>query len=256
MPVKDADPKAAELDDAFRAAMNGPAKPREAGPPPEIDPDAPHGRDEAGEPLAPHGHNKDGSVRKSAAGRRAKDDQARTGTVIPPGEKPKGGRAMPEPADYTEALSDLGDAVWFGITGLSMVGPRIPLVGKFLSKDKLAAEAYVWQSNKPALVKAAQIGARHNVAIAIRCAKLSDGEMTWVLMAGACLMPFLAQTAAVFGGDEALAKMNPDASLERLAGLNKNLMDSAMEQLKQQLAEAAAAAADVGAEEPAAAASL
>jgi hypothetical protein len=256
MPVKDADPQAAELDGAFRAAMDGPAKPREAAPPPEIEPDAPHGRDDQGVPLAPHGHNKDGSVRKSAAGRRSKDDQARTGTVIPPGEQPKGGRAMPEPADYTGVLSELHDALWFGFTGLGMVGPRIPVVGRFLDGKKLAAEAYVWRSNKPALVKAAQIGAGHNPAIAVRCAKLADGEMTWVVMAGFCLMPFLAQSAAVFSGDEALAKMNAEASLERLAGLNQGEMDAAMEQLKQQLAEAVAEATDIGEAEPEAAASL
>lgn len=244
MAVKDADPRAAELDAAFKAAMEGPAKPREAPPPPEIDPEAPHGRDEHGVPLEPFGRNKDNTIRKSPAGRRAKDDQARTGKVIPPGEQPKGGgRAMPEPADYTGVLSELHDALWFGFTGLSMIGPKIPVVGRWLDRDKLGAEAYVWRSNKAPMIKAAQIGAAHNPAIAIRCAKLADGEVTWVLMAGFCLMPFVTQTAAVFSGDEVLAELNPEASRKRLAELNKAEMDIAMEQLREQLAQAVAAAA-------------
>jgi hypothetical protein len=253
-PVKQADPAAAELDAAFAEAMKGPARPREAPPPPEIDPEAPHGRDERGEPLAPHGHNKDGSVRKSAAGRRARDDQPRTGKVIPPGEQSKGKtRAMPEPADYTETLAELHDAIWFGLHGLSMIGPRLPVVGRKLEHDKLAAQAYVWRLNKPGLLRAARIGAAHNAAIAARCAQLADSDTTWVLMAGFCVMPFVAQSAAVFAGDEALARMNPDASVARLAELHRAEMDATMEQLKQQLAELAAQAV-AGDEEAAAAA--
>lgn len=243
MPVKDADPAARELDAAFAEAMRGPARPREAPPPPEIDPDAPHGRDDAGEPLAPFGRNKDGSVRKSAAGRRAKDDEPRTGKVIPPGERAKGaGRALPEPADYTGVLSELHDALWFGLHGLSMIGPRLPLVGRKLEHDKLAAQAYVWRINKPALIRAAKIGAEHNAVIATRCAQLADSDTTWVLMAGFCLMPFIAQSAAVFAGDDALRKMNPDASVKKLAEAHQAEMDETMLALKQQLADLAAQA--------------
>jgi len=243
MAVKDADPNARELDEAWAEAMKGPARPREAPPPPEIDPEAPHGRDEQGQPLAPFGLTKEGRPAKTAAGRRVKkDEQARTGKVIAPGQQPKGGRAMPEPADYTGALSELHDAVWFGLHGLSMIGPRLPVVGRKLEHDKMAAQAYVWRANKPGLLRAAKIGAAHNAAIATRCAQLAEGDTTWVLMAGFCLMPFVAQSAAVFAGDEALRKMNPDASVKKLAELHHAEMDQTMDLLKAQLADLAAQA--------------
>jgi len=105
----------------------------------------------------------------------------------------------------------------------------------------VAAEAYVWRSNKPALVKASRIAAAHNAAFAARCAQLAEGDITWVMMAGFCLMPFVAQSAAVLSGDEALARLNPEASRARLAGLHQAEMDAAMELMKQQLAEASAA---------------
>jgi hypothetical protein len=77
MPVKEADPRAQELDEAFAAAMSGPARPREAPPPPEVDRDAPHGRDEDGTPKAPYGLTRDGRPKLTAAGRKAKNDQPR-----------------------------------------------------------------------------------------------------------------------------------------------------------------------------------
>jgi hypothetical protein len=251
MPVKDADPNAVELDAAFAAAMNGPAKPREAAPPPEVNHDAPHGfEDDGTTPRAPFGHNKDGSVRKSAAGRRAKDDAPRTGTVAPADGKgkPKGTPDPPPLTDFSEPLGELADAVWMGLSGLSMIGPRLPLIGKKLSGDKIAAEGYIWRSNRAHLIKAAQITADHNVAARARLAKLAAGNSTWVLMAGFTLMPFVAQTAAVFSGDEALQAMNPEASVKKLAELNKFEWDEAMEGLRAQAAEMAAQAqADVAA---------
>jgi hypothetical protein len=256
MAVKDADPRAAELDAAFAAAMDGPAKPREAAPPPEVDADAPHGRDDAGEPLAPFGHNKDGSVRKSAAGRRAKDDDAaRTAAVAEPAGKGKSRHAAPPPEaqDFSEPLGELHDAIWLGLSGLSMLGPRIPLIGKKLDGDKIAAEGYIWRVNKARLIKSAQITADHNLAARARLAKLATGDTTWVLMAGFTLMPFVAQTAAVFSGDDALRQMNPEASVQRLAEANRAEWDDAMEQLRAQAADLAAqAAADVAAGDPAA----
>jgi len=252
-PVKAADPDAAELDAAFAAAMNGPAKPREAAPPPEVNHDAPHGFEDDGvTPRAPFGHNKDGSVRKSAAGRKAKDDAPRTGTVAQPdGKKPKGTPDPPPLQDFSEPLGELADAVWMGLSGLSMIGPRLPLIGKKLDKDKIAAEGFIWRSNRAHLIKAAQITADHNAAARTRLAKLAAGNSTWVLMAGFTLMPFVAQTAAVFSGDDALKAMNPDASVKALADLNKAEWDGAMEQLRAQAAEMAAQAqADVMAGDP------
>lgn len=58
MAVKAADPDAINLDEAFREAMSAPAKPREVAAPPELDREAPHGRDDDGKPLAPFGWTK------------------------------------------------------------------------------------------------------------------------------------------------------------------------------------------------------
>jgi hypothetical protein len=253
MPVKDADPQAQELTDAFAAAMNGPAKPREAATPPELDPDAPHGRNEAGEPNAPYGWTKAGKdgpsrPRKSPAGRRSKEDEPRTASTPQAGAqdtgKDKGKPAPDVPAqDFSEPLGELCDAIWMGLSGLSMIGPRIPVVGKFLGDgSKIAAEGYIWRSNRPQLVKTAQICADHNMAARARLAKLATGNATWVLMAGFTMMPFVAQTAAVLEGDKALAQMNPDASVARLAELNREAWDTAMDDLRAQAAAMAAQA--------------
>jgi hypothetical protein len=255
MPVKDADPAAIELDAAFAAAMNGPAKPREAAPPPERDIEAPHGRDDDGNPLAPFGWTKAGKdgpsrPRLNSAGRRAKDDAPRTGTP-PPADakgKPKGAADPPPITDFSEPLGELADAVWMGLSGLSLLGPKIPVIGKKLSGEKIAAEGYIWRQNRAHLIKAAQITADHNVAARMRLAKLAEGNATWVLMAGFTLMPFVAQTAAVLQGDDALKEMNPEASVKRLAELNKAEWDEMMESLRAQAAVMAAQAAVMAAQ--------
>lgn len=245
MPVKDADPGAQELTEAFAAAMSGPARPREAAAPPEIDPDAPHGRDEAGAPLAPFGLTKDGKPRRNNAGRKAKEDAPRTTSAPPADEtkKPKDTDTPPPVADFSEPLGELHDAIWLGISGLSMIGPRIPVVGKKLDGQKIAAEGYIWRQNRAHLIKAAQITADHNDAARARLARLAAGNSTWVLMAGFTLMPFVAQTAAVLAGDTALQEMNPGASVKRLADLNRDEWNEAMEDMR---AQAVAMAAEAG----------
>src|SRR5215469_5558138 len=115
MPVKEADPNAKSLDDAFRTAMGAPAKPKEPPAPPLVDKEAPHGRDDDGNPLAPYGLNKDGSVRKSAAGRPAKDDQARTAPAEPDPKdagKSKDAVQLAEPGQYFKPLSETADGLW------------------------------------------------------------------------------------------------------------------------------------------------
>lgn len=149
---------------------------------------------------------------------------------------------VPGPQDFSGPLSELHDALWMGLSGLSQVAPHLPVIGKKLPGDKLAAEGYIWRSNKAHLIKAAQITADHNIAARKRLIKLAEGNATWVLMAGFTLMPFLAQTAAVFQGDAALQEMNPDASVKALADANKAEWNSTMEQLRAQAAEAAAQA--------------
>lgn len=209
-----ADPNALELDEAFKAAMNGPARPRVAEPPGEIDRDAPHGRDDDGNPLAPFGWTKpvkkgDPPRPKLTRGRPSKDpdDQARTGTVIPP-TQPKGGQGKPAAdleTDYSEGLSELADALWFGLTGIGMVGSKIPVIGRFIPEEKIAAEAYVFHAHKDRLCGALSLSAKHNASAARFCAKATQGEITWAAMAGFMVMPFLVHTTAVIRGGEALA---------------------------------------------------
>jgi hypothetical protein len=248
--VKNADPRAVELDNAFSAAMKGPARPREAARPPEpVDDDAPHGRDEAGEPLAPFGYRDDGSVRKTSAGRPSKHAKART-AAAPPGQAPRSSRssrkpaaAPAEPVDYAKTLGELHDALWMGLSGLSMVGSKLPVIGPKLSTDVLAAEAYIWRQNRDRIVKAGQITAEHNTAAAAQLARLATGNATWVLMVGFTLMPFVAQTGAVFSGDVSGFGQVLDhtasgdeyyrpVTVADLAGLNGKEMSDAMEQLR------------------------
>jgi hypothetical protein len=231
MPIKDADPDALSLDAAFKEAMEAPAKPREAPPPPEIDQDAPHGRDDDGNPLAPFGLTKDGKVRRSAAGRPAKDARPRTGPVPPPEPPGKPGPPAP-PADYSRALDELADAIWLALNGVAMAGPHVPVVGRFIPEEKLQAQAYVLSLNKPRLCKAMQVAAEHNAGAARTCAKLAQGDITWVITAGALVMPFFAQSAAVFKGDEALASFGEEATVKNLAASNKVLMDSYVAQMQ------------------------
>jgi hypothetical protein len=203
--VKTADPSALELDEVFKAAMEGPAKPRVADAPAEIDRDAPHGRDDEGAPLAPYGWTKpvkkgDSSRPRLTRGRPSKDDEARTGTIIPPSQPDKGKPAADLDADYSEGLGELADALWFGLTGLGMFGSKIPIVGRFLPEEKLAAEAYVFRANKDKLCGALSLSAKHNASAARFCARATQGEVTWVATAAFMVMPFAGQTAAVLRG--------------------------------------------------------
>lgn len=223
MAVKDADPAAIELDEAFRAAMEAPAKPRTAEAPPEIDSDAPHGRDDKGEPLAPYGVRKDGKP-KMAPGRRSVDAQPRVAVAVREPERPAAASGKPRgpetKPDYSEALSELSDAIWLGLTGLGMVGPQIPVVGKFLPGDKISAEAAIFKSNKDQLCAAVQLASEHSPSAARFCQKIAGGGPTWAAMCGFMVLPFLVTTSAVLRGDDALASMGlPD--LEKLAAKNR-----------------------------------
>lgn len=256
MAVGTADPGAIDLNEAFRQAMEQDPKPRSvASDPPDVDREAPFGRDDDGQPKAPYGLNKDGSIRRAAGGRGAADARARVGVVIPPdktkGDGKKGGKGKAEPdhnADYSGPLMEACQAIWLGLTGLSMVGPGIPVVGKFLNGDKIGAEAAIFAEQTPAICRSLQIAAKHNAGAARFCAKLASGEVTWVAMAGFSIMPFFVQTSAVLRGDKALAEMDETGTVTLKALNEKNqadmklFMESTMAQM-QVLAEAEAAAA-------------
>lgn len=236
MPVKEADPAAAGLDAAFAEAMGAPARPKEPAGPPEIDRDAPHGRDEAGAPLAPYGLTKDGKPKRTAAGRRPRDDQPRTGPVVPPPPP------APEPAgqrDFSGPLGEFADAAWFGLTGLGTIGAKIPLIGRYVPQEKIAAEATVFRSQKDRLIISVNIAAQHNAKARRFAEHCADGTVSWVVMCGFMAMPFLAMSAAVWQGDKALAERELP-SLAELAKRNETEMDAFISDLAGQLEATAA----------------
>lgn len=251
MPVKEADPDAQALDAAFATAMDAPAKPREPGPPPEIDPAAPHGRDpETGEPLAPFGLTKDGVPRKSAAGRRSADDKPRTTDALPGNSDGKPG--VPVPArDYTKTLSEFADACWFMGSALGKGGSAIPFVGKYIPEQKVAAQAGVFRAFKPQLVGAVNIAAQHNARAARFAASIETGELTWVVMSGFMIMPFLTASAAIWKGGDALAQAGM-LSVDELAKKNDEQLEEFLANVNAQMEALAAEAqeqAGVGAAE-------
>jgi hypothetical protein len=258
MPVKEADPDAKSLDEAFSAAMGTPARPAEPAAPPAVDPDAPFGREDDGAAKAPYGLTKDGKPRRSNAGRKPRDpdDAPRTG---PPADGPGapaggGGNAAPEGKDYSAALSDFGDALWFGASALGKGGSAIPLIGKHIPERKVAAQAGVFRTFKPSLVNAVNIAAQHNAKAARFAASVESGDITWVVMVGFMVMPFMTMSAAIWkDSDEnpALA-MAELPSLTELAEQNDKQLDAYLASItaqmeamaEQQQAEAIAAMGD------------
>ena len=242
MAIPDSDPRAQDLDAAFAAAMDAPARPRaEAKAPPELDHDAPHGRDESGQPLAPYGLTKDGKPKRSAGGRPAKNDpdRPRTGTVteLRPGDgdddkKPK---AKPGPHDYSEALDSAATAAWFGLSAVSKVSGKIPVVSKLLPGEKLAAQAFILHETKDNLIGAVNLAAQHDARAAAFAAKFEgDGSGLWALTAMFMVMPVISLSAAVWQGEKAVK----EAELPTLAEMGKHndgLMDEMVARIKAQI---------------------
>jgi hypothetical protein len=233
MPVKEADPRARKLDTAFAEAMAGPAKPREAKTPPEIDREAPHGRGEDGTPKAPYGHNKDGSVKRSPAGRKPKDDAARV-TGDAPAAAPKGTLA---PHDFSAGLMDAGETLWFGAAVAARLGPQIPLVGKFIPGRKIAATAAVFDAERPRLAAALNLAAQHDARARKVAARLADGEGSWALSVMFMVAPFTAAAAAVWQGDKALAERELPP-LAELATRNEEALDRMFTKISAQMEKA------------------
>lgn len=227
MPVKDADPAASELDAAFAEAMGAPARPREPDAPPERDPDAPHGRGDDGQPLAPYGWTKETKNRPSRpaltpAGRKSKDDQARTGPADP-GPAKEG--TIVSPRDYSRSLGETADGAWVVLTfGSQLPLEKIPLIGAVPvgkdrrlrdvlagAGDRLAAQAALLHEAKPSLVAAMNLASQNSAAARRLCERLETGDVTWVMMCGALAAPFLMASRELWGGNldpKALAAAN------------------------------------------------
>ena len=263
MPVKDADPEATALDAAFDDAMKAAPRPKEPPPPADTDPDAPFGRNEEGQPNAPHGYTKQGRVRRSPAGRPPNEDRARTAPAEASAEAsapsaPGGPGALDH--DYSVPLSEFGDAVWFGVSALGKGGSAIPLIGRYLPERKLAAQALVLSSYKPSLVRAVNLAAQHNERARRFADSIETGDITWALMVGMMIMPFITASAAIWkDSDKTPAMANANLpSVAELAEKNDRKLQAYLDDVSAQLDQlaelaAAAALADMAAQDPQAA---
>jgi hypothetical protein len=241
MGVKEADPKAKPLDDAFAQAMAAPGKPKEAPPPPEVDREAPHGRDGDGKPLAPYGYTRDGKVRKSAAGRPAKDDKPRT-TAEPAGAPAdsKPGAAGLEPHDFSAGLMDTGETVWFAGSIAAKIGPQLPVLGRFIPGPKLAATMAVFDAERPRLAAALNLAAQHDARARRLAAKLADGEAGWALSCMFMVAPFTSAVAAIWQTTDqhnVLAERELPPMAE-LAKRNEEALDKALARITAQMQQA------------------
>lgn len=243
MAIPDADPRAQDLDAAFAAAMDAPARPVSAAKTPgEVDHDAPHGRDEHGVPLAPFGLTLEGKPKRAKGGRPPKDDpdRPRTGTVTElkaaddPKPKPK-----PEPRDYSEDLSGLANAAWFGLSAVAKVGGSVPFLGKLIPGTKLAAQAFIISETSPQLIGAVNLAAQHNAKAAAFCSKLEGGDGLWALQCMFMVMPVISLSATIWRGDEAALKENELPSLAEMAARNETKMDDMLASIQAQIAAAA-----------------
>lgn len=231
-----ATPGAKDLGEAFGEAMSTPPRATEPAPPPPVDPDAPFGRDENDQPKAPYGYTKDGKVRRSAAGRKpGSEDKPRTAPAAPPGQDGRPDPAAPPvQRDYSAALSEFGDAVWFAGSALGKAGSAVPLVGRYIPEAKIGAQAAVLHEYKPTLVRAVNVAAQHNARAARFAASIETGEITWVVMCAFLVMPFVTASAAIWKGDEALSAAGMKSTAE-LAQHNEAELERFLEGISEQL---------------------
>jgi hypothetical protein len=249
--LTDADPKARELDEAFAAAMSGPAKPRsEPVTPPEIDPEAPFGRDEQGQPIAKYGYRNDGTIRRTGAGRKSRDapDRARVD------EHPAAavaGQAEQDDGGYTAGLVGTAQGAWLCLTAAS----KLPLgrlrVGRYgLPADagpRMAAQAYLLDQSKVQLAMALNTAAQHNARARAWARKLASEDATWMLTVASLAGPFTASSIELWksapgDGDQAQAQARAEA-IGRMSAANEEIMETIKAQFELALAEAQLAAA-------------
>jgi hypothetical protein len=180
----------ADADAKFKAALDkdaasAPIEPPDVPAPPRRDPDAgpdaPFGRDEHGEPIAPHGvRNADGKPRLKPPG---------------PGRDRKGGADAPRVGatlakNYAPQVGELLDGIW-------MLGSSIPVPAANLA-TRVQCQAAILKANQPALTSGIAGAAQHNEMIASGVDKLTSGTASWILPAMFGLTPFVAQSALMW----------------------------------------------------------
>jgi hypothetical protein len=202
-----------EVDDAFRAAVAADAglpdpEPAVIPPPPRkdvlADPDAPHGRDGKGVPLAPFGLNKKtGRPNLRRPGKPPKDDRPRVQT---PADAAPG--KPPVKRDYSAAIGEFTEGVWMLLSAAPVPVPAI--------RTRIQAQAAIVRTNTPGIVKGVNLAAQHNPQVARGVDRLTTGGASWVLPAMFALGPFVAQSVMLWrspaeGAVEALAAQNEQA---------------------------------------------
>jgi hypothetical protein len=246
MAIPDSDPRAKDLDAAFAAAAAGPQRPRaEAPAPADVDQEAPHGRAEDGTPNAPFGLTKDGKVKRTAGGRPAKGspDQARTGPAAgvradaeaSKAKDAKPEKAKPTPHDWSEDLDGFGDGIWFAMSAASQVVPHIPVIGKRIPAEKIAAEAFLLAEVKPRLVAAVNLAAQHSARAEKFCKSLEGGEGLWALTVMFMVMPVVSAGMTIWKGDEAELISEGLPSIEEMSKKNAAKMDEMVSRINAQI---------------------
>jgi hypothetical protein len=224
-----------DVEDAFRAAVAVDAGVSEAAPadipaPPRkdvlADPDAPHGRDGRGVPLAPFGLNKKtGRPNLRRPGKPPKDEQPRVrqaADAAAPGKPPV-------KRDYSAAVGEFTEGVWMLLSAAPVPVPAI--------RTRIQAQAAIVRTNTPGIVKGVNLAAQHNAQVARGVDKLTTGGASWVLPAMFALGPFVAQSVMLWrspaeGAVEALAAQNEQAWDDTVKSMmaTAQLADAAEEQ--------------------------
>lgn len=149
------------------------AEPPDIPPPPERDPDAPHGRDGAGNPNAPHGVNKKTgkpNIKPPGPGR------PKTATERPAAAPAPAAAGSPAEEDFAGDLQTLADSIWLGASALKggRIGPvRVPDTRHY---------ALAWHQATPNLVTSWTQAAVQNPTVRGYVRKLSgEGSWSWVI---------------------------------------------------------------------------
>ena len=208
-------PANGEVQGAFSAALRADAvaSPPEIPPPPRlavsVDPVAPHGRSEAGEPLAPFGVKSDGSPRLKAAGPgrgHRKDDEPRVQRSAPRHAAPSADPATAG-GDYTDALAGLGYGAWMASAscrGGKILGVNLP---------DLRPYAHALHESLPGMIGAMNVAAQQNQTIRNFVERAAgQGSFSWVFGMAFATAPFLGACAQLSRKTDEAAELRDQAA--------------------------------------------